>query len=138
MKDSWLDSWLPVLTGVIGIIGTTIANRIDFRSVVRKGELENKKAEIENKDDVYAGWKTLYDAQLKENITLKEEYEKTRLQVFTLQDEFNKLKIKLDTIEHTFAEKEQGYLLQIEKLETKCDELEEENEMLKIQLKGGI
>lgn len=138
MKDGWLDSWLPVLTGVIGVVGTTIANRFDFRGIVRKGELENKKAEIENKDDVYAGWKTLYDAQLKENITLKEEYEKTRQQVFGLQTEFNKLKIKLDTIEHTFAEKEQGYLLQIEKLETKCDELEEENEMLKIQLKGGV
>ena len=138
MKDSWLDSWLPVLTGVIGVIGTTIANRFDFRGIVRKGELENKKAEIENKDDVYAGWEKLYNAQLQENKELKIEYAETRKEVFNLQEEFSKLKLKMDSLEHSFAEKEQGYLLQIEKLETKCDELEEENEMLKLQLKGGI
>ncbi len=49
MKDSWLDSWLPVLTGLIGIIGTTIANRFDFRGIVRKGELENKKLRLKIK-----------------------------------------------------------------------------------------
>ena len=107
-------------------------------ALFEKVSLKTKKLRLKNKDDVYAGWEKLYNAQLQENKELKIEYAETRKEVFNLQEEFSKLKLKMDSLEHTFAEKEEGYLLQIEKLETKCDELEEENEMLKIQLKGGI
>lgn len=131
MSDALL---IAVLSGLLTVGGAYINKRIDFKSVV-------KKAEIESKDDIYDNWKELYDTQKNENSELKEEYKVLKQQLSELQEQFSAFKFEMSELQKHFTEKEEGYLLQIEKLEIENDELKEENELLKTEniiLKGGV
>lgn len=149
------ESWTSIVVGVLGIISGLVASQFDFRGIVKKAEYDAKKAEIENKDDVYAGWEKLYNAQVSENQTLKQEYAEMRATVFSLQEEISKIKSEMIDFKKTTAQREEGYILQIEILENENSELKEEvleveilrvenaklkeeNKELKIKLKGGV
>ena len=149
------ESWTSIVVGVLGIISGLVASQFDFRGIVKKAEYDAKKAEIENKDDVYAGWEKLYNAQVSENQTLKQEYAEMRATVFSLQEEISKIKSEMIDFKKSSAQREEGYILQIEILENENSELKEEvieieilrtenaklkeeNEELKIKLKGGV
>ena len=149
------ESWTSIVVGVLGVISGLVASQFDFRGIVKKAEYDTKKAEIENKDDVYAGWEKLYNAQVSENQTLKQEYAEMRTTVFSLQEEISKIKSEMIDFKKSSAQREEGYILQIEILENENSELKEEvleieilrtenvklkeeNEELKIKLKGGI
>lgn len=149
------ESWTSIVVGVLGVISGLVASQFDFRGIVKKAEYDAKKAEIENKDDVYAGWEKLYNAQVSENQTLKQEYAEMRATVFSLQEEISKIKSEMIDFKKSTAQREEGYILQIEILENENSELKEEvleneilrienaklkkeNEELKIKLKGGV
>lgn len=149
------ESWTSIVVGVLGVISGLVASQFDFRGIVKKAEYDAKKAEIENKDDVYAGWEKLYNAQVSENQTLKQEYAEMRATVFSLQEEISKIKSEMIDFKKTSAQREEGYILQIEILENENSELKEEvieieilrtenaklkeeNKELKIKLKGGV
>lgn len=149
------ESWTSIVVGVLGVISGLVASQFDFRGIVKKAEYDAKKAEIENKDDVYAGWEKLYNAQVSENQTLKQEYAEMRATVFSLQEEISKIKSEMIDFKKSSAQREEGYILQIEILENENSELKEEvieieilrtenaklkeeNEELKIKLKGGV
>lgn len=149
------ESWTSIVVGVLGVISGLIASQFDFRGIVKKAEYDTKKAEIENKDDVYAGWEKLYNAQVSENQTLKQEYAEMRATVFSLQEEISKIKSEMIDFKKMSEQREEGYILQIEILENENSELKEEileveilrvenaklkeeNKELKIKLKGGI
>lgn len=149
------ESWTSIVVGVLGVISGLVASQFDFRGVVKKAEYDAKKAEIENKDDVYAGWEKLYNAQVSENQTLKQEYAEMRATVFSLQEEISKIKSEMIDFKKSTAQREEGYILQIEILENENSELKEEvleneilrienaklkkeNEELKTKLKGGV
>lgn len=149
------ESWTSIVVGVLGVISGLVASQLDFRGIVKKAEYDAKKAEIENKDDVYAGWEKLYNAQVSENQTLKQEYAEMRATVFSLQEEISKIKSEMIDFKKSSAQREEGYILQIEILENENSELKEEvieieilrtenaklkeeNEELKIKLKGGV
>lgn len=149
------ESWTSIVVGVLGVISGLVASQFDFRGIVKKAEYDAKKAEIENKDDVYAGWEKLYNAQVSENQTLKQEYAEMRATVFSLQEEISKIKSEMIDFKKTTAQREEGYILQIEILENENSELKEEvleveilrvenaklkeeNKELKIKLKGGV
>lgn len=149
------ESWTSIVVGVLGVISGLVASQLDFRGIVKKAEYDTKKAEIENKDDVYAGWEKLYNAQVSENQTLKQEYAEMRATVFSLQEEISKIKSEMIDFKKSSAQREEGYILQIEILENENSELKEEvieieilrtenaklkeeNEELKIKLKGGV
>lgn len=149
------ESWTSIVVGVLGVISGLVASQFDFRGIVKKAEYDTKKAEIENKDDVYAGWEKLYNAQVSENQTLKQEYAEMRTTVFSLQEEISKIKSEMVDFKKMSEQREEGYILQIEILENENSELKEEvleieilrteniklkeeNEELKIKLKGGV
>lgn len=149
------ESWTSIVVGVLGVISGLVASQFDFRGIVKKAEYDTKKAEIENKDDVYAGWEKLYNAQVSENQTLKQEYAEMRATVFSLQEEISKIKSEMIDFKKSTAQREEGYILQIEILENENSELKEEvleievlrvenaklkeeNEELKIRLKGVV
>lgn len=149
------ESWTSIVVGVLGVISGLVASQFDFRGIVKKAEYDAKKAEIENKDDVYAGWEKLYNAQVSENQTLKQEYAEMRATVFSLQEEISKIKSEMIDFKKSTAQREEGYILQIEILENENSELKEEvleneilrienaklkkeNEELKTKLKGGV
>lgn len=149
------ESWTSIIVGALGVIGGLVASQFDFRGIVKKAEYDTKKAEIENKDDVYAGWEKLYNAQVSENQTLKQEYAEMRASVFSLQEEIAKIKNEMADFKKSSAQREEGYILQIEILENENSELKEEvfeieilrtenvelkkeNQELKTKLKGGI
>lgn len=149
------ESWTSIVVGVLGVISGLVASQFDFRGIVKKAEYDTKKAEIENKDDVYAGWEKLYNAQVSENQTLKQEYAEMRATVFSLQEEISKIKSEMIDFKKSTAQREEGYILQIEILENENSELKEEvleveilrvenaklkeeNKELKIKLKGGV
>lgn len=149
------ESWTSIVVGVLGVISGLVASQFDFRGIVKKAEYDTKKAEIENKDDVYAGWEKLYNAQVGENQTLKQEYAEMRATVFSLQEEISKIKSEMIDFKKSTAQREEGYILQIEILENENSELKEEvleveilrvenaklkeeNKELKIKLKGGV
>lgn len=149
------ESWTSIVVGVLGVISGLVASQFDFRGIVKKAEYDAKKAEIENKDDVYAGWEKLYNAQVSENQTLKQEYAEMRATVFSLQEEISKIKSEMIDFKKSTAQREEGYILQIEILENENSELKEEvleveilrvenaklkeeNKELKIKLKGGV
>lgn len=149
------ESWTSIVVGVLGVISGLVASQFDFRGIVKKAEYDTKKAEIENKDDVYAGWEKLYNAQVSENQTLKQEYAEMRATVFSLQEEISKIKSEMIDFKKSTTQREEGYILQIEILENENSELKEEvlenevlrienaklkkeNEELKIKLKGGV
>lgn len=149
------ESWTSIVVGVLGVISGLVASQFDFRGIVKKAEYDAKKAEIENKDDVYAGWEKLYNAQVSENQTLKQEYAEMRATVFSLQEEISKIKSEMIDFKKSTAQREEGYILQIEILENENSELKEEvleneilrienaklkkeNEELKEKLKGGV
>lgn len=149
------ESWTSIVVGVLGVISGLVASQFDFRGIVKKAEYDAKRAEIENKDDVYAGWEKLYNAQVSENQTLKQEYAEMRATVFSLQEEISKIKSEMIDFKKSTAQREEGYILQIEILENENSELKEEvleneilrienaklkkeNEELKIKLKGGV
>lgn len=149
------ESWTSIVVGVLGVISGLVASQFDFRGIVKKAEYDTKKAEIENKDDVYAGWEKLYNAQVSENQTLKQEYAEMRTTVFSLQEEISKIKSEMVDFKKSTAQREEGYILQIEILENENSELKEEvleveilrvenaklkeeNKELKIKLKGGV
>lgn len=149
------ESWASIVVGVLGVISGLVASQFDFRGIVKKAEYDAKKAEIENKDDVYAGWEKLYNAQVSENQTLKQEYAEMRATVFSLQEEISKIKSEMIDFKKSTAQREEGYILQIEILENENSELKEEvleneilrienaklkkeNEELKTKLKGGV
>lgn len=149
------ESWTSIVVGVLGVISGLVASQFDFRGIVKKAEYDAKKAEIENKDDVYAGWEKLYNAQVSENQILKQEYAEMRATVFSLQEEISKIKSEMIDFKKSTAQREEGYILQIEILENENSELKEEvleievlrvenaklkeeNEELKIRLKGVV
>lgn len=149
------ESWTSIVVGALGVISGLVASQFDFRGIVKKAEYDAKKAEIENKDDVYAGWEKLYNAQVSENQTLKQEYAEMRATVFSLQEEISKIKSEMIDFKKSTAQREEGYILQIEILENENSELKEEvleneilrienaklkkeNEELKEKLKGGV
>ena len=149
------ESWTSIVVGVLGVISGLVASQFDFRGIVKKAEYDAKRAEIENKDDVYAGWEKLYNAQVSENQTLKQEYAEMRATVFSLQEEISKIKSEMIDFKKMSEQREEGYILQIEILENENSELKEEileveilrvenaklkeeNEELKIKLKGGV
>lgn len=149
------ESWTSIVVGVLGVISGLVASQFDFRGIVKKAEYDAKRAEIENKDDVYAGWEKLYNAQVSENQTLKQEYAEMRATVFSLQEEISKIKSEMIDFKKSTAQREEGYILQIEILENENSELKEEvleneilrienaklkkeNEELKTKLKGGV
>lgn len=149
------ESWTSIVVGVLGVISGLVASQFDFRGIVKKAEYDAKRAEIENKDDVYAGWEKLYNAQVSENQTLKQEYAEMRATVFSLQEEISKIKSEMIDFKKMSEQREEGYILQIEILENENSELKEEvleieilrvenaklkeeNKELKIKLKGGV
>ena len=149
------ESWTSIVVGVLGVISGLVASQFDFRGIVKKAEYDAKRAEIENKDDVYAGWEKLYNAQVSENQTLKQEYAEMRTTVFSLQEEISKIKSEMIDFKKSTAQREEGYILQIEFLENENSELKEEvleieilrtenvklkeeNEELKIKIKGEV
>ena len=121
------EHWDIVITAVGSFLVAYVGKKLDFKGLVRK-------AEIESKDEIYVGWEKMYTMKSNDYDRLKDEYEAVRSTVFGLEEEFSKLRIEMAGLKRSMEEKEQGYLLQIEKLEDKISELEEENEHLKHEL----
>lgn len=121
------EHWDIVITAVGSFLVAYVGKKLDFKGLVRK-------AEIESKDEIYIGWEKMYTMKSNDYDRLKDEYEAVRSTVFGLEEEFSKLRIEMAGLKRSMEEKEQGYLLQIEKLEDKISELEEENEHLKHEL----
>lgn len=115
--------WDVVIAAAGSFLVAYVGKKLDFKGLVRK-------AEIESKDEIYIGWEKMYTMKSNDYDRLKDEYEAVRSTVFGLEEEFSKLRIEMAGLKKSMEEKEQGYLLHIEKLEDKISELEEENAAL--------
>ncbi|WP_461199395.1 hypothetical protein [Enterococcus sp. N249-2] len=128
------NGWIAIISSLLTVVGTWLVKKLDLTGII-------KKTEIENKDDVYNGWKDLYTEQKIEKEDLKREYKETRQQLELLQKDFLEFKMEMSSLKIAFKEKEEGYLIQIDKLEVEIEELKEENEILKDEvenLKGSV
>lgn len=105
-----------LIPAVITFLGIWLSHKYDFKGIVRK-------AEIENKDDIYHSWKELSDTQKADNEELRKSIAELKLQMKELQSEF-------DQFRKDSAAKETGYQLRIEQLETENEELQETVETL--------
>lgn len=115
--------WDVVIAAAGSFLVAYVGKKLDFKGLVRK-------AEIESKDEIYIGWEKMYTMKSNDYDRLKDEYEAVRSTVFGLEEEFSKLRIEMAGLKKSMEEKEEGYLLHIEKLEDKISELEEENAAL--------
>src|SRR5699024_12121090 len=95
-------------------------------------ELQEDKNKADNVHKTNDEWERLYNTQLRVNELLRKDYEGIKKQISDLQEQLGLLKMQVTS----FGEKEQGYLLRIEQLESENDDLREENEALKEKLKG--
>lgn len=133
-----------VITAIGGALSTLILGWLSTKVDWKK---EKKKAEIQESDNAVSHiqksndeWQELYHDQRDANVQLQKDYNELRAQMFSLQKEIGRVNEKIEELKKGFSEKEQGYLIQIEKLETENDELREENENMKIEihkLRGG-
>lgn len=101
---------------ILTFLGIWLSHKYDFKGIVRK-------AEIENKDDIYHSWKELSDTQKADNAELRRNVAELQVQMKTLQAEF-------DLFRKESADKEKWYQLRIEQLETENEELQETVETL--------
>lgn len=125
--------WGEIIAGLSAFFVAYVGKGIDFKGLI-------KKTEIENQDEIYSSWKQMYETKSADHKELKEEYDALRKNVFQLQESFGLLKLEMHELKSSMEEREQGYLIQIEKLESRVEELEEENAILKESLesfKGG-
>lgn len=127
------EMWKYIIAAIGGLATAWVGKQIDFKGIVRKSE-------IESKDEIYTSWKEMYETKSTDHAELKAEYAAVRQTVFDLEEKFSQLKNEMSELKTAMHEKEKGYLLQIEKLEDRVEELEEENAMLSDELatlKGG-
>lgn len=127
------EMWKYIIAAIGGLATAWVGKQIDFKGIVRKSE-------IESKDEIYTSWKEMYETKSTDHAELKAEYAAVRQTVFDLEEKFSQLKNEMSELKTAMHEKEKGYLLQIEKLEDRVEELEEENAMLTEELstlKGG-
>lgn len=116
---------LTLLVPMIGtLLGIWVGKRIDYKGLLRKTSMENK-------DNIYAGWQNLYDAQKQENEDLKREYTELKGEISLLQKKF-------DDFKDEFLKKQVWYEEKIDKLEKHNYELVEENTYLKTKYEGDI
>jgi len=128
----WLTMLSPILSAISAFVLGIAAQRFDYKKEAMKAELEEDKNKTDNVHKTNDEWERLYNTQLRANELLRKDYEGIKKQISDLQEQLGLLKMQVTS----FGEKEQGYLLRIEQLESENDDLREENEALKEKLKG--
>lgn len=128
----WLKALSPILSAISAFILGIAAQRFDYKKAAMNAELQEDKNKADNVHKTNDEWERLYNTQLRVNELLRKDYEGIKKQISDLQEQLGLLKMQVTS----FGEKEQGYLLRIEQLESENDDLREENEALKEKLKG--
>lgn len=151
-----------VITSLIPTIVTFLVawlgHKYDFKGIV-------KRTEIENKDDLYHSWREFSDTQKAAYDSLKAEFDSNKLEQAkkdaesekktaemtraqaAISEKLSRLQYEFDEFRKNAAEKEQGYQIRIEQLETENEDLKEKVEVLQgenetllnenAELKGG-
>lgn len=148
----WESIIVVVVPVIITVLGNYIAKKIDVRNELNKARensrIEEDKNDLDRMSKVNDDYYRLYETQMKANEILKEDNrifkEEMTKKMGDLQGQIDSLTKKLNIVTQESKEKEEGYIITIDKLKEENEELKEENdnlkeenETLKESLKGG-
>lgn len=134
----WENIFVVVVPVGITVMGNFITKRIDAKNELKKAResarAEEAKSDTDRFDSINEAYKNLYETQLSENASLKEEYKLLKKKLESLQGDVNGLNDKIHSLTNDFDKEKDGYLVTIGKLKEENKQLKETNEGLRKQL----